>query len=157
MTIKRITNVARARGRDKSRPYSIVVLLLLAFLLASCGDSSTPAATPGPPITIGDLPAYPNMSAPAATADANAFPQQGQYDSVQAISFSTPDDSTTIRNWYKQQLTPKGWMVVADAPNLLGLTPADRSKLIELFISSGSNSTRVLAYYASGRKATPTP
>lgn len=121
--------------------------------LAACGgENPTPTS-----ITIGDLPSYPHVSVAATSFDPGAFPQQGQYDSVQAITFTSPDDSATIRTWYKQQLTAKGWMVVADAPSLLGLTPTDRSKLIELFISANSSGSKVIAYYASGRKPTPTP
>jgi hypothetical protein len=145
-------------GRDESRPYILrASFVLLLVLLAGCGGG-TP--TNNPVVTPGDLPNYPNVIGSLSTLDSNSFPQAGQYTSVQAFTFTSPDDSATIRLWYKDQLTAKGWQVVADGTNLLGLTTASRDKLIELFLSSstsGAAKTKVVAYYATGRKPTPTP
>ena len=131
--------------------------LLLVVLLAGCSVNQ-PTPTPIVNVQLGDLPSYPNVVGAITSVDSKAFPQATQYNYVQAITFTSPDESGTIRQWYKQQLTSKGWQVVADAPNLLGIVPANRDKLIELFFTpSGAGSTRVIAYYASGRKPTPIP
>lgn len=149
-------------GRDKSRPYVLrAAFVLLVLLLAGCGGSS-PATTPipAPFIAPGNLPSYANVIGSISTLSSKSFPQAGQYDAVQAFTFSSPDDSAIIRLWYKQQLTAKGWQVVADGANLLGLTTASRDKLIELFLTgstAGSAKTKVVVYYATGRKPTPTP
>ncbi len=147
-------------GRVKSRPYILwASFVLLVLLLAGCGgDQAT--STPTINVQLGDLPSYPNLAGTVTTMDSASFPQIAQWSSVQGITFISPDDSVTIRQWYKQQLTAKGWLVVADAPNLLGLVPNNREQLIELFLSpsgSGVAGTKVLAYYATGRKPTPAP
>jgi hypothetical protein len=151
--------IARATvGRDKSRPYILrASFVLLVLLLAGCGGggfaTNTPVALPA------DLPAYPNTDRGLSTIDSRSFPQIAQYDNAEGFTFTSPDSAAAIRLWYKDQLTSKGWQVVADGSNLLGLTTANRDKLIELFLTSsasGAGSTKVVVYYASGRKPTPT-
>ncbi|PZS01319.1 MAG: hypothetical protein DLM69_05090 [Candidatus Chloroheliales bacterium] len=160
-------------GCDRSRPYILPTsfgrahliaprcfcALLLILLLAGCSGAATPTPMPSP-LQAGDIPSYPNVTGAVSSLDSRSFPQAGQYDSVRALTFSSPDDSATIRLWYKDQLTAKGWQVVADGSSLLGLTTTNRDKLIELFLSSstsGVNKTKVVAFYATGRKPTPTP
>ncbi len=143
--------------------------LLLVLLLAGCGGgtaTNTPViirggiATNTAVVLPADLPSYPNLVGGLATLDSGSFPQRGQYDAVQAFTFTSLDSVAAIGQWYKDQLTSKGWQVIANGTTLLGLTTANRDKLIEIFFTPSAGAaagTHVIVYYASGRKPTPTP
>jgi len=96
------------------------------------------------------------------SASTDPSPQPGQQDWVGAIIFFSPDDSAAIQQWYKNQLTIKGWRVVYDTSNQLGdqlgFTTANRDKVFDMFLLPSNRNpakTMVTIYYRASAKPIP--
>jgi len=94
----------------RNRFFTIVLALLFVFTLAACGG--------GAPVSLNDIPAYPNATAlkpgenPMADTLAKNIQQAGAMgQKLDQKIFTLPDDASwdQIKGFYSDKLTSTGW------------------------------------------------